>query len=384
MSTIKKTAKFFAATLASALMFGSVSVEAQWTFVSPRTVYTTVSDYHVGIGTTTPQDILHIHGLSGSVEVDPKPIMRITAPVGDHCISAGLIGIAYADNTLATGSRMGDFVLQKKYRASDAYGGECGDNIFLTTDAPNGSIFFSTASSNKLGYQRVEIGDVNGHTYVDIKSPKAPEHYGNNNAMLRFYTSSQGGSINDGRSLTSPWIMGIDSYHSLTGISPEPIFRIGLEKRNTVYPGVTGGPSGLFTDGSDATPFFSILRTGQVIIGKPLQSSSDRYYTTDLTTKLSVDGTIVSNEFWCVHVDNWPDFVFSDDYKLASLEEVERHIKEKKHLPGLPSESEVGVNGVGIVDMQAKMLQKIEELTLYVIEQQKKIQALEAMVNNQK
>ncbi|MFC1616814.1 hypothetical protein ACFL2K_01185 [Candidatus Margulisiibacteriota bacterium] len=74
-----------------------------------------------------------------------------------------------------------------------------------------------------------------------------------------------------------------------------------------------------------------------------------------------------------LHPQTWSDFVFEDDYNLMPLAEVENKIKEQKHLPGIPSEAEVKKNGVSVGEMQAKLLQKIEELTLYVIEQNKKI-----------
>jgi len=66
-----------------------------------------------------------------------------------------------------------------------------------------------------------------------------------------------------------------------------------------------------------------------------------------------------------------PDFVFEKDYKLPPLEQVEQYIKAKKHLPGIPSAREVTANGVSLGDMQTRLLQKIEELTLYVIDMKK-------------
>ena len=85
--------------------------------------------------------------------------------------------------------------------------------------------------------------------------------------------------------------------------------------------------------------------------------------------KLAVNGTVRAKE---VIVDTgWSDYVFADDYRLAPLSEVEQHIKAEKHLPGIPSATEVGKGGVSIGEMQAKLLAKIEELTLHVIEQEK-------------
>lgn len=72
------------------------------------------------------------------------------------------------------------------------------------------------------------------------------------------------------------------------------------------------------------------------------------------------------------------DFVFEEDYNLPKLEDVEKHIKENKHLPEIASAKEMEREGVNIGEFQIKLLQKIEELTLYSIEQNKKIKALES------
>jgi len=89
--------------------------------------------------------------------------------------------------------------------------------------------------------------------------------------------------------------------------------------------------------------------------------------TTNPQTKLAVNGTITTKE---VKVTNsgWSDFVFEDGYNLMPLAELEQSIKENGRLPGIPSSEEVAANGISLGEMQAKFLQKIEELTLYMIE----------------
>jgi hypothetical protein len=74
----------------------------------------------------------------------------------------------------------------------------------------------------------------------------------------------------------------------------------------------------------------------------------------------------------------WSDFVFADDYKLMSLNEVESFIKKNKHLPNIPSENEVLENGIDVANMQALQQQKIEELTLYLIDLKKEIESLKS------
>jgi hypothetical protein len=78
-----------------------------------------------------------------------------------------------------------------------------------------------------------------------------------------------------------------------------------------------------------------------------------------------------------VDVATWPDYVFSSSYKLPSLKEVEQFIKQHKHLPDVPSEAEVKKEGLDLGENQAVLLKKIEELTLYIIDQNKRIEHLE-------
>ncbi len=96
--------------------------------------------------------------------------------------------------------------------------------------------------------------------------------------------------------------------------------------------------------------------------------------------KLTVKGKIHAEE---VIVDlNVPvaDYVFKPTYKLMSLHEVEQYVKENSHLPEIPSETEVKQNGLNMGEMQNKLLQKVEELTLYMIGQQKTIDQQQAQI----
>ncbi|WP_406845486.1 hypothetical protein [Flavobacterium soyae] len=83
--------------------------------------------------------------------------------------------------------------------------------------------------------------------------------------------------------------------------------------------------------------------------------------------KLAVEGSIGAREIK-VQATGWSDFVFKKEYDLPTLEQVEKHINEKGHLKDIPSEEEVLKNGINLGEMNSKLLQKIEELTLYIIE----------------
>ena len=105
--------------------------------------------------------------------------------------------------------------------------------------------------------------------------------------------------------------------------------------------------------------------------------------TTTGTHKLAVEGTIGAREIK-VEAGTWSDFVFHKDYPLPTLAAVEIHIKENGHLKDIPSEAEVKANGINLGEMDAKLLQKIEELTLYTIEQQKLLSTQAEQLNKQK
>ena len=97
--------------------------------------------------------------------------------------------------------------------------------------------------------------------------------------------------------------------------------------------------------------------------------------------KLDVNGTIRANEV--IVNTTGADFVFDADYKLRSLDEVKSYIEANNHLPEVPSAGEMQQKGMSVSEMQTVLLQKIEELTLYILEQDKRIKELESRTANQ-
>jgi len=97
--------------------------------------------------------------------------------------------------------------------------------------------------------------------------------------------------------------------------------------------------------------------------------------------KLAVGGKIVAEEVVVKLQANWPDYVFRDDYKMMSLEEINAFIKANKHLPGVPTAQEVKENGIPLGEMNAILLKKIEELTILLIQQSDRIKTLENQLN---
>ncbi len=95
--------------------------------------------------------------------------------------------------------------------------------------------------------------------------------------------------------------------------------------------------------------------------------------------KLAIAGKVVAEEVKVALQTSWPDYVFKDNYELPTLNEVENHVKQKGHLKDIPSAKQVEENGIFLGEMESKLLQKIEELTLYTIQQEKKIKELESL-----
>lgn len=93
---------------------------------------------------------------------------------------------------------------------------------------------------------------------------------------------------------------------------------------------------------------------------------------------LAVQGGVVSTKVSVLDIDSWPDFVFGNSYKLMNLYELEQYINANRHLPEVPSAEEVSASGIDLGEMNAILLQKVEELTLHIIELQKQIDELKA------
>jgi hypothetical protein len=100
------------------------------------------------------------------------------------------------------------------------------------------------------------------------------------------------------------------------------------------------------------------------------------------SSELTVNGVITTKKIKVTQL-GWADYVFEKDYKLMNLKELEAYIHRFKHLPGVPSAAKVAEQGIDVGDAQATLLKKIEELTLYVIEQNKKLNKQQQQLKQQ-
>lgn len=149
---------------------------------------------------------------------------------------------------------------------------------------------------------------------------------------------------------------GFDNDRFWMGTQSEHILTIGTNAKGMVnfFP---EGYTVFYKSGGDAQPL------------NISQANRNKY-------ALFVMGGILSEDYAIGPKDSWADFVFRKDYRLASLKEVETYISDNGHLPDMPSGTEVQQEGYNLHEMNVRLLQKVEELTLYVINQSKEIERL--------
>ncbi|MDN5199903.1 hypothetical protein QQ008_00980 [Fulvivirgaceae bacterium BMA10] len=256
---------------------------------------------------------------------------------------------------LATNGKLGVGTSSPQYGNIEVFGTGYDNGITIWNGSASGSktgriwfddandLFHITRGNDKLnGLTIVRDGNVGVGTTLPGKEldVNGDIRIRGNNATLNFYRTS----------------------------SPTDIARIHYDQTNQEFNISAGGKTIRFNNKSGQTETMRITNLGDVAIGT----------TTTSGYKLSVNGKIRAEEVKVY--TGWADFVFEDDYDLKSLEEVEKYIKENKHLPDIPSAKEVEENGVNVGEMESKLLQKIEELTLYIIEQEKRIKQLELQI----
>jgi hypothetical protein len=245
------------------------------------------------------------------------------------------------------------------------------NNLYPPQSAGRGTLILGSTNTDYNNNQFVNVPAVyvsNGRVGIGVATPQSQLHTNgavrfegltNDNTKDRVIASDANGNLyfRDAATLggIAGWGLGGNSVTSATNLGTTSNQDLPIITNNTVRMRILGG-------------------TGNVIIGA--SNIVDAGY------KLAVDGNIRSRK---VHVDQdaWADFVFENNYPLRSIKELEQYIQQQKHLPGVPSAAEVKKEGIDLGDNQAVLLKKIEELTLYVIEQNKKIEALEKLVLQQ-
>jgi hypothetical protein len=213
---------------------------------------------------------------------------------------------------------------------------------------------FSISPFNILGDGRLGIKTIAPYKYVTVNEDVSFANYGTN-------TSNGVNGIE---------ILGNNQIPTRRGIStdgdPSGRFNFYIHSFQT-------NAAFNFKNGNGNINLMSIEANGKVYVGTQRIKASHPHTNSDF----QVWGKIGCKELVVVDPTKWADFVFDTNYKLKSLQEVETFYILNKHLPDVPSEKEVKENGINTAEMDATLLQKIEELYLHLVSQNKRIEKLE-------
>ena len=146
-----------------------------------------------------------------------------------------------------------------------------------------------------------------------------------------------------------------------------PTIQSWQEASSATTDSYTSGQVAIGKTSSDAT----LGIAGPVLIGADAGTSTMDQY------RMYVEGGIISDKVVVKIQNEWPDYVFSPDYHLSSLNELKSFIDDHGHLPNLPSAEEIKINGYQPAEIISLLLKQIEELTLYTIQQQEQLEAIQ-------
>lgn len=281
---------------------------------------------NTGIGTTTPNFRLHVTG-------------------GDLFVNS------------STGSIRYGYEGSNQWRLSTIGGGST-LQWSTTTDGSNFTFRHMFDNSGDVGFG---IGNVTPIARLDIKSD------GNSSTTNAFMLRNSSGDTL--MRVRDNGFMGI-GYNGNSYGRPLNIQGNGMNFYNStadyggsIFPNSSGSMV-LWAPGANVTlqPI-----AGSVTIGS---------YTAAAGYKLAVDGKVICEEARVQISGSWPDYVFDKKYKLRSIEELEKHIELNGHLPNIPAAAVVEKEGLDLGDMNKRLLEKVEELSLYIIELSKENKAL--------
>ncbi|WP_447640671.1 MULTISPECIES: hypothetical protein [Chitinophagaceae] len=299
---------------------------------------------NVGVGTTTPVDKLTVVGNNQSISVSSGSFdFSTSTPIGARFGTwhndpvLGASGIKFYRWTGGGTSFHVAYIGQAKASVSNTdYG------IDFRTDAVSSLVDASTS--------RMFISSKTGNVGIGTTSP------------VYKLTVSGEGRFEQGISVAGP----AESF-----VNNGPWYGLAMSSLNLGQTGNAVQLAGYYgLNFQTASGQMVIHRDGNVGIG-----------TLNPTAKLSVNGAVKAREvIVTVNGSDWPDYIFRKDYKLPSLDSLSVQIAALNHLPGMPSAQEVKNNGIELGDMNRKLLEKIEELTLYILRQERRIKVLEQKI----
>lgn len=239
-------------------------------------------------------------------------------------------------------------------------------NFYTNTFGGSGAYTLSDVQLDK--YRRFSILDNGVNVNGDI----------NFNTATNLFRRIQGNVDNGGLVITGN--MNVQTGSTINLFSNNTTQQGGVEVVAGDGNGSAAGGDRIFKvmkyGGGSYPTYLTVFRDGKVTMGDvTLRPEGYRLYVRDGIMAEKVRVAIHGSSYWS-------DFVFADDYELKPLHEVETYIKANRHLPEIPSAKEVVKEGIDVGEMNARLLQKVEELTLYVIQQQKEIDALKKQPKN--
>ncbi|WP_420385818.1 hypothetical protein [Roseivirga sp.] len=316
---------------------------AQSLFTPSGAVGASSSAGKVGVGLSTPQSILHInHGETLGGKFLPE---NAGLNIGDGMINLLLDGNEiYSNHTLALGSSYSH------------------DILFKNVNATGSQELMTLKSNGRLG-----IGTTTPASMMDIFGGATGD------VVLRLEADSD----NAGSEADNPRI---EMYQDNKLIYAHLGFNEDTPTTANIFQISMGSPRGFIRDALSINPYDGNIGIGNIAPEHRLDVNG----TSRFIGKMIVDNDIESKKVKVTATPgSVPDYVFKAGYELRSLSELESFIKENSHLPNIPNAKEVEANGQDVGEMQLKLLEKIEELTLYVIEQNKEVNVLKKTIKKQ-
>lgn len=245
-----------------------------------------------------------------------------------------------------------------------------GGDVRFRNDASNLNLFLRSNSTRSINFRN--NSDVNE---AIIKSSGQNLYLGRGTVFTDFTIDEEGDVGIGGEIVPVSQLQVVGGYevnynsHGHLMLGQEPLPNMILDQ-NEILARNNGAAADLFVQHDGGNLLLCGLEGGAVGIGLTAGSSLPA------GSLLAVDGKITCEEVLVKLSQNWPDYVFADDYKLPELSDLKSYILENKHLPGIPKAGEIEKNGLELGEIQKVMMEKIEELTLYVIKLQEEINDL--------